>query len=74
MIGTLAWVVNWTRPELAFSVHKLQRAQSNPEPKHFEAAERVFWYLKGTQSECLRLGSDLVLRAFTDADFCALTD
>ncbi|CAM9782913.1 unnamed protein product, partial [Heterosigma akashiwo] len=71
MVGTLAWVANWTRPELAFAVHKLQRSQSNPGPKHFEAAERAFRYLKGTQSERLRLGGDLVLRVFTDADFCA---
>ncbi|CAM9934091.1 unnamed protein product [Heterosigma akashiwo] len=71
MAGTLAWVAKWTRLELAFTVHKLQRTQNNPEPKHFEAAERAFRYLKGTQSECLRLGGDLVLRAFTDADFCA---
>ncbi|CAN0021801.1 unnamed protein product, partial [Heterosigma akashiwo] len=71
MVGTLAWVANWTRPELAFSVHKLQRTQNNPEPKHFEAAERAFRYLKGTQSETLRLGGDLIFRAFTGADFCA---
>ncbi|CAM9911666.1 unnamed protein product, partial [Heterosigma akashiwo] len=71
MVGTLAWVANWTRPELAFSVHKLQRTQNNPEPKHFEAVDRAFRYLKGTQSESLRLSGDLVLRAFTDADFCA---
>ncbi|CAM9775194.1 unnamed protein product [Heterosigma akashiwo] len=71
MVGTMAWVANWTRPELAFTVHKLQRSQCNPEPKHFEAAEHAFQYLKGTQSECLRLGGDLVLRAFTDADFCS---
>ncbi|CAN0019303.1 unnamed protein product, partial [Heterosigma akashiwo] len=43
----------------------------NPETKHFEAVERAFRYLKGTQSESLRLGGDLVLRAFSDADFCA---
>ncbi|CAM9799121.1 unnamed protein product [Heterosigma akashiwo] len=71
MVGTLAWVANWTRPELAFTVHKLQRSQCNPDPKHFEAAERAFRYLKGTQSERLRLGGELVLRAFTDADFCS---
>ncbi|CAM9608568.1 unnamed protein product, partial [Heterosigma akashiwo] len=71
MVGTLAWVANWTRPELAFTVHKLQRTQHDPEPKHFEAAERVFRYLKGTQSESLRLGGDLVLRAFSDSDFCS---
>ncbi|CAM9532680.1 unnamed protein product [Heterosigma akashiwo] len=70
MVGTLAWLSNWTRPELAFAVHKLQRSQSNPEPKHFEAAECVFRYLKGTKSERLRLGGDLVLRAHTDSDFC----
>ncbi|CAM9725201.1 unnamed protein product [Heterosigma akashiwo] len=39
MVGTLDWVANWTRPKLAFTVHKLQRSQCNPEPKHFEAAE-----------------------------------
>ncbi|CAM9619293.1 unnamed protein product [Heterosigma akashiwo] len=66
IIGALAWVANWT-------IHKLQRAKSSPEPKHFEAAERASQYLKGTQSECLRLGGDLVLRAFTDADFCSDT-
>ncbi|CAN0065279.1 unnamed protein product, partial [Heterosigma akashiwo] len=71
MVGTLAWVANWTRPELAFAVHKLQRTQHNPEPKHFEAAQRAFRYLKGTQSESLRLGGDLVLRAFSDSDFCS---
>ncbi|CAN0081146.1 unnamed protein product [Heterosigma akashiwo] len=70
MVGTLTWLANWTRPELAFAVHKLQRFQSNPEPKHFEAAQRVFRYLKGTQSEKLRLGGDLILRAYTDSDFC----
>ncbi|CAM9948126.1 unnamed protein product [Heterosigma akashiwo] len=70
MVGTLAWVANWTRPELAFAVHKLQRTQINPEPKHFEAVQRAFRYLKGTQSESLRLGGDLVLRAYSDADFC----
>ncbi|CAN0003981.1 unnamed protein product [Heterosigma akashiwo] len=42
MVGTLAWVANWTRPELAFTVLKLERSQCNPEPKHFEAAERAF--------------------------------
>ncbi|CAM9988762.1 unnamed protein product [Heterosigma akashiwo] len=71
MVGTLAWVANWTRPELAFTVHKLQRTQCNPEAKHFEAAERAFRYLKGTQSESLRLGGDLVLRAFSDSDLCS---
>ncbi len=70
MVGALEWLANCTRPELAFAVHKLQRFQSNPEPKHFEAAQRVFRYLKGTQSEKLRLGGDLILRAYTDSDFC----
>ncbi|CAM9871255.1 unnamed protein product, partial [Heterosigma akashiwo] len=71
MVGTLAWVANWTRPELAFAVHKLQRTQNNPEePKHFEAVQRAFRYLKGTQSESLRLGGDLILRAYSDSDFC----
>ncbi|CAM9798146.1 unnamed protein product, partial [Heterosigma akashiwo] len=71
MVGTLAWLANWTRPELTFAVDKLQRFQSNPEPKHFEAAQRVFRCLKGThQSEKLRLGGDLILRAYTDSDFC----
>ncbi|CAM9386001.1 unnamed protein product, partial [Heterosigma akashiwo] len=48
IVGTLAWVANWTRPQLTFTVHKLQRTQNNPEPKHFKAAERAFRYLVST--------------------------
>ncbi|CAM9594320.1 unnamed protein product, partial [Heterosigma akashiwo] len=70
MVGTLAWVTNWARRSWLLRF-KLQRTQNDPEPKHFEAAERAFRYLKGTQSESLRLGGDLVLRAFSDSDFCS---
>ncbi|CAN0102501.1 unnamed protein product, partial [Heterosigma akashiwo] len=55
---------------------KLQRYQNNPEPKHFEAAQRAFRYLKGTQSERLRLGGDLLQTAVTtstvEAEYLAL--
>ncbi|CAM9738862.1 unnamed protein product [Heterosigma akashiwo] len=70
MVGTLAWVANWARPELAFTVHKLQRTQINPSPNILRQSSVRFRYLKGTQSESLRLGGDLVLRAFSDSDFC----
>ena len=61
LVRILAWLSNWTRPKLAFAVHKLQRVQTNPEPKHFEAAERVFRYTLRAPS---RNGWGLVVTLF----------
>ncbi|CAM9995915.1 unnamed protein product [Heterosigma akashiwo] len=70
MVGTLALVANWTRPEFAFTVHKLQRVFKVTLSLSTQAAQRAFRYLKGTQSEQLRLGGDLVLGPTLMPIFC----
>lgn len=49
LIGKLIYLVQGTRPDLAFSVAKLGQFSSNPGESHWTAAKRVLRYLKGTK-------------------------
>ena len=68
-IGALLYVANTTRPDIAFAVNFLSRAQTNPEPIHWFLLKQVFLYLKGTSSCGLlyKKGSTM-LDAYVDAD------
>ena len=47
-IGSLMYVMNCTRPDIAYAVSKLSRYTSNPGPDHWKAIVRVLRYLKYT--------------------------
>ena len=47
-IGSLMYVMNRTRPDIAYAVSKLSRYISNPGPDHWKAIVRVLRYLKYT--------------------------
>ena len=49
-IGSLMYVMNCTRPGIAYVVRKLSRYTSNPGPDHWKAIVRILWYLKYTQN------------------------
>ena len=49
-IGILMYVMNYTRPHIAYVVSKLSRYTSNPGPDHWKAIVRVLRYLKYTQN------------------------
>ena len=49
-IGILMYVMNCTRPDIAYAVIKLSRYTSNPSPDHWKAIVRVLRYLKYTQN------------------------
>jgi hypothetical protein len=49
MVGSLMYLVSWTRPDIAFAVSQCARHMSNPGPSHVIAAKRILRYLKGTQ-------------------------
>ena len=76
--GALQYLVQWTRPDLAFATNELAKVNSNPSEKHLAAAKRVLRYLKG----CAHLGLTYTrdqehanrLIAFADADFAACVD
>ena len=48
-IGSLMYVMNCTRPDIAYAVSKLSRYTSNPGLDHWKAIVRVLRYLKYTQ-------------------------
>ena len=68
MVGALQYLT-FTRPNLAFNVHKLCQFMSKPTSVHLEDAEHVLRYLRGTLNHgiCFSLGP-LSLTAFSDTD------
>ena len=49
-IGSLMYVMNCARPDIAYVVSKLSRYTSNPGPDHWKAIVRVLRYLKYAQN------------------------
>ena len=49
-IGSLMYVMNCTRPDIAYAVSKLSRYTSNPGPDHWKTIIRVLRYLKYSQN------------------------
>jgi hypothetical protein len=49
VVGSLLWLANGTRPDIAFAVNQVARYMESPGPEHWEAVLRILRYLKGTQ-------------------------
>ena len=47
-VGCLMYLMNCTRPDLAFSMSVFSRFLSNPGPRHWTGIQQVLKYLKGT--------------------------
>jgi hypothetical protein len=73
-IGTLMYLANCTRPDIAFSVNLLSRYNSAPTRRHWNGVKHVLRYLRGTTD--MRLfyskGSNSQLVGYADA--CFLSD
>lgn len=70
MIGSLMYVSNRTRPDIAFAVGRLSRYTSNPNKLHWTALEMVFRYLRGTLDYCLHYsGYPNVIEGYSDANW-----
>ena len=50
-VGSLLWLANGTRPDIAYAVNQVARYMDNPGPQHWEAVLRIFQYLKGSQDK-----------------------
>ena len=73
-IGSLMYVMNYTRPDIAYAVSKLSRYTSNPGPDHWKAIVRVLRYLKYTQNYGLHYSKYLaVLEGYYDANWISDT-
>ncbi|KAG7588381.1 Integrase catalytic core [Arabidopsis suecica] len=65
-----------TRPDITYAVNKLCQFTSAPKESHMKAAQKVLHYVKGTIGDGLFYSADcdLVLQAFTDADWASCLD
>jgi hypothetical protein len=48
-VGSLTYLAQCTRPDIAFAVGTLAKYNSNPSPIHWKAVKHVFRYLQGTK-------------------------
>jgi hypothetical protein len=73
IVGCLSYLVNMTRPDLAFSFSQLSKFLQYPGDAHFAAAYRVLAYVKGTLNQGLSwhdpgAGSRNKLSGWVDSD------
>ena len=73
-IGSLMYVMNCIRPDIAYVVSKLSRYTSNLGPDHWKAIVRVLRYLKYTQNYGLHYSKyPAVLEEYCDANWISDT-
>lgn len=70
VIGCLMYIMNCTRPDIAYAVNRLSRYTSNPANEHWAALLRVLGYLKKTTNFSLNYERyPAVLEGYTDANW-----
>ena len=72
IVGSLVYLTV-TRPDIAHAVHIVSQFVTSPTSVHWGAILRILRYLRGTQFQTLLFpcSSDLVLRAYSDANWDA---
>jgi hypothetical protein len=70
LVGRLIYLSH-TRPDIAYAVSVISQFMHSPKEVHLQAAHRVLQYLKGTPGKGIlfKRKGDLVLEAYTDADY-----
>ncbi|KAK2408198.1 hypothetical protein QL285_043729 [Trifolium repens] len=75
IIGSLRYVTDCTRPDIAYAVGQLCRFTSRPGNEHWQAINRVMRYLKKTMNLGLHYQIfPAVLEGYNDADWNTLSD
>lgn len=70
IVGSLMYIMNCTRPDLAYSLSRLSRYSSNPNREHWNALVRVLRYLKHTINYGLYFTKfPPVLEGYSDANW-----
>lgn len=58
LVGTLQFIAQCTRPDIAFAVNVVGSFNSNPGEVHWTATKRILRYLKGTENMKLVYSSE----------------
>ena len=75
IIGSLMYLTNCTRPDLAQCVNRLSRYTSNPSAHHWKAMTRVLRYLRYTKTYGLHYGKyPAVIEGYSDANWISDTN
>lgn len=75
IIGSVMFLMNSTRPDIAYAVSRLSRYTHNPAKEHWDALHRLLRYLRGTMDWCLHFCKfPAVLEGFCDANWVADND
>ena len=75
MIGSLNYLSQTCRPDIAHAVNSVSRHTSNPSPSHLVAVKRILSYLSGTIDVGLKYvkpvttENNITITAYTDADW-----
>ena len=78
IVGSLLWIANQTRPDIANAVRAIERFSRDPKLIHYKAAQKILGYLNATSDLglTLRRDSDLGsvqvefdLETYVDADY-----
>ncbi|KAL0441840.1 UNVERIFIED_CONTAM: Retrovirus-related Pol polyprotein from transposon TNT 1-94 [Sesamum radiatum] len=73
--GSVMFLMNYTRPDIAYAVSRLSRYTHNPNKDHWDALRRLLRYLKGTMNLCLHFNKyPAVLEGFCDANWVTDND
>jgi hypothetical protein len=75
LIGSLLYLANTVRPDIANAVGVLARYRGTPTTSHMKAGMRVLQYLKGTIDHgVIYGGEEQVLHGYVDADYAGCLD
>ena len=79
-MGALHWLVNITRPDVAYAASAVSKHVARHGKEHWEAVDRIIKYLKNTRNHVLRIRKNprrdgkLVLESLADADWAGEVD
>lgn len=75
IIGSVMYLMNCTRPDIAYVVSRLSKYTHNPSNEHWLALYRLLKYLKGTSNWCLHFNKfPAVLEGYCDANWVTDND
>ncbi|KAK4394090.1 Copia protein [Sesamum angolense] len=75
IIRSVMFLMNYTRPDIAYAMSRLTRYTHNPNNEHWSALHRLLRYLKGTMNLCLHFNKfPPVLEGFCDANWITDND
>ncbi|KAA0045144.1 Retrovirus-related Pol polyprotein from transposon TNT 1-94 [Cucumis melo var. makuwa] len=75
IIGSVMYLMNYTRPDIAYAVSRLSRYTHNPNRYHWDALRHLLRYLKGTIDYYLHFNKfSAVLEGYYDANWVTDND